>query len=167
MAIRYPRGSALGVPLEAELRELPLGKGERLREGDDLAILVIGSTVHPALSAAELLSREGIEPQVVDLRFAKPLDSELILDSAKLGRLIVVEENAVAGGIGSRVLQLLAESGIADVKMSLLGLPDQFIPHGPQALLRSLCGLDAEGIAQKIKASFPELKRGIKLGGLG
>ena len=173
MALRYPRGSGWGTPLEAELRELPLGKGEVLREGTDLAILAIGSAVYPALSAAESLSQEGIECQVVDLRFAKPLDSELVLGSARLGRLIVVEENAVAGGVGGRVLQLLAESGTTSVKAVCLGLPDQFIPHGPQALLRSLCGLDAEGIAQKARASFPELersgrraKRGVKLGGL-
>lgn len=167
VALRYPRGSGYGIPLEAELRELPLGKGEVLREGTDLAILAIGSAVYPALSAAESLSREGIECRVVDLRFAKPLDSELILGCAGLGRIITVEENAVAGGVGGRVLQLLAESGTTGVKAFCLGLPDEFIPHGPQAFLRSLCGLDAEGIAQKIRASFPELKRKVKLGGVG
>ncbi len=158
MAIRYPRGSGVGTPLESEFRQLPLGKGEVLREGEDLAILAIGASVYPSLSAAELLSREGIESYVVDLRFAKPLDAGLALEAARREKLVVVEENAVAGGVGNQVLRLLAESGLTGVKATSLGLPDEFIPHGPQAMLRSLCGLDPEGIVQRVKTSFPELK---------
>lgn len=158
MAVRYPRGSGVGVPLEEEFKELPLGKGEVLREGEDLTILAIGSMVYPSLLAAELLSEEGIDSQVIDLRFAKPLDRELVLESVRTGKVLTVEENTVAGGVGSSVLMLLAESGVTGAKTVPLGLPDKFIPHGSQALLRSFCGLDPEGIAQKVKASFPELR---------
>jgi 1-deoxy-D-xylulose-5-phosphate synthase len=157
MALRYPRGAGEGVKPEAELRCLPIGRGEVLRKGRDAAIIAIGVTVYPALAAAEALAEQGIECAVMDARFAKPLDAELIEElAAETGRLLTVEENTLAGGFGSAVLELAAEKGL-DVHVACLGLPDRFIEHGTQDLLRSLLSLDAEGIADRLKGAFPEL----------
>lgn len=162
MAIRYPRGNGEGVSLKSRF-QLPIGKGEILRDGEDLAILAIGSVVYPSLAAAEQLASEGIDCAVVNARFAKPLDSELILELASKKRLLTVEENALAGGFGSAVLELLSEAESVNVKIERLGLPDRFIEHGSQEIFRSLFKLDAEGIARHIKASFPELLVGTRI----
>lgn len=157
VAIRYPRGTGPAVPLKAEFQQLPIGKGEILRTGQDIAILAIGATVYPALTAAEILAADGIECTVVNARFAKPLDSELILDlAAKTRRIITVEENTLIGGFGSAVLQLIENSNLTGVKTECLGIPDIFIEHGTQELLRSIFGLDSRGIARHVKSSFPE-----------
>ncbi|MBI4304623.1 MAG: 1-deoxy-D-xylulose-5-phosphate synthase, partial [Chloroflexi bacterium] len=124
MAVRYPRGNGLGVSLEPELKQLPIGKGEIVREGHDAAILAFGSTVYPALAAAALLASEGIDCAVVNARFAKPLDSELMLElAARTGRLLTVEEGALAGGFGSAVLEMLCNARLDGVKVECLGLP--------------------------------------------
>jgi len=158
MAIRYPRGKGQGVPLSSDLQQLPLGRGEILRDGQDVCILAIGSTVYPALDAATQLAEEGIECTVINARFAKPLDSELILEQAsRTRRLVTVEENTLAAGFGSAVVQLLESSKLPGVRTECVGLPDEFIEHGPQELLRSMFDLDAEGIARRIRGSFPEL----------
>lgn len=156
MAIRYPRGNGEGVSLKSRFH-LPIGKGEILRDGEDMAILAIGSVVYPSLAAAERLTSEGINCAVANARFAKPLDSELILELATKKRLLTVEENALAGGFGSAVMEVLSEAESVNVKIERLGLPDRFIEHGTQEIFRSLFKLDAEGIARHIKASFPEL----------
>ena len=159
MAVRYPRGAGPGVALSAKLRELPIGEGEALRDGTDVAILALGTMVYPALEAASLLSEHGVECTVINCRFAKPLDSDLLLGTArKVKRWLTVEENALAGGFGSSVLQLLQESGMNDVHPVCLGIPDVFVDHGPQSLFRSSFGLDAEGIAEKVLRSYPELE---------
>lgn len=159
MAVRYPRGSGLGVPLDEELRELPLGRGEILREGQDVAILALGNRVAPALEAAEALAQEGIDCLVADARFVKPLDEELIINVARRTRRVVtVEENVVAGGFGSAVLELLAASGTIDVSVRCLGIPDEFVAHGPADVFRSHYGIDAEGIAQEVLRAFPQLR---------
>lgn len=158
MAIRYPRGNGQGVPLQPDLHQLPIGRGEKLRDGQDVAILAIGPTVYSALSAAEQLAREGIGCAVVNARFAKPLDSELILEQAsRTKRLVTVEENALAAGFGNAVLQLLESSKLVEVRTECIGLPDRFVDHGPQQLFRSIFDLDAEGIARRIRSSFPDL----------
>jgi 1-deoxy-D-xylulose-5-phosphate synthase len=113
--------------------------------------------VYPALDAAEQLKREGIDCAVANARYVKPLDSELILELAAKKRLLTVEENALAGGFGSSVLELVSDAKLENVKIERLGLPDRFIEHGPQEIFRSLFKLDAKGIAQCIKTSFPEL----------
>jgi len=151
MAVRYPRGSGLGVDLDAELYSIPLGKGEILRHGDDVLILAIGATVAPALDAARELSMKGIEATVVNARFAKPLDAELITGLAKsIKRIVTVEENALSGGFGSSVISLLQKSGIGDVRIKSIGIPDEFVEQGSQAMLRSQYGLDAKGIVQEV-----------------
>jgi 1-deoxy-D-xylulose-5-phosphate synthase len=158
MAIRYPRGPGLGVRLDTELREIPIGKGEILRYGKDTAILVIGTIVAPALEAAQELALNGIEATVVNACFAKPLDAELITGLASdIKRLVTVEENTVSGGFGSSVVSLLQESGISDIQVKSIGIPDEFVEQGSQAILRSKYGLDAKGIARQVIELFPSL----------
>ncbi|MBI4285984.1 MAG: 1-deoxy-D-xylulose-5-phosphate synthase [Chloroflexi bacterium] len=158
MAVRYPRGNGEGTPLAPDFRMLPIGKGEMLKEGEDIAILAIGCPVYPALAAAEALAKEGMHCAVANARFAKPLDSELIMAlAASTGRLLTVEENALAGGFGSAVLELLGKAGLEGTKVACLGLPDQFIEHGTQEFFRAMFNLDGEGIARYVKATFPEL----------
>ena len=148
MALRYPRGAGYGVEMDTELTTLEIGKGELLAEGDDLCLVAIGSTVMPALLAAESLRQKGIAASVVNARFVKPLDAELILVVARrTGRIITIEENALQGGFGSAVLELLYDNGLQDVKIRRLGIPDRFIEQGSQAQLRKDLGIDAEGIA--------------------
>ncbi len=158
MAIRYPRGAGIGVEMDKELHSIPIGKGEILRHGDDIAILALGATVAPALEAAKELATRGIKTTVVNSRFAKPLDSELITDIAsRIKRLLTVEENVLSGGFGSSVAALLQESGITDVRLKSIGIPDEFVEHGTQALLRSKYSLDAKGIAGEALTLFPEV----------
>jgi 1-deoxy-D-xylulose-5-phosphate synthase len=158
MAVRYPRGTGQGVALSPDLVHLPIGKGELLREGRDLAVLAIGSSVYPALAAALRLDEDGIRCAVADARFAKPVDAELVRELAvSTGRLVTIEENTLPGGFGSAVLELVSTMKQPDVRVECLGLPDRFIEHGSQALLRSIIGLDAEGIVRNIKGAFPEL----------
>ncbi|SPF45587.1 1-deoxyxylulose-5-phosphate synthase, thiamine-requiring, FAD-requiring [Syntrophobacter sp. SbD1] len=146
-AVRYPRGDVLGVDLDDELRSLEIGKGELLRPGKDLVIVAVGSTVQSAKEAALRLEEEGIEAAVINARFIKPLDRELIMTWAeKTGRVITVEENMLAGGFGSAVLELFEEESFSPKSMKRLGVSDCFVPHGSQAILRNLCGIDAEGI---------------------
>jgi 1-deoxy-D-xylulose-5-phosphate synthase len=156
MAIRYPRGSGVGVDLEPELHEIPIGKGEILREGEDVAILAIGSVVMPALEVASKLAEQGIEATVVNARFAKPLDAELIINIAgRIKHLVTVEENAVSGGFGNSVVELLQQSGISDVQIKTIGIPDEFVEQGSQAVLRAKYGLDAQGIAKQVLELVP------------
>jgi len=151
MAIRYPRSPGLGVKLDTKLHSIPIGKGEVLRHGEDVAILAIGATVAPCLEAARELASNGIEATVVNARFAKPLDSELIIDLAShIKRIVTVEENALSGGFGSSVIDLLHQSGVSDIQIKSIGIPDEFIEQGAQALLRSKYGLDAKKIAQQV-----------------
>ncbi len=159
-AVRYPRGSGWGAVPTAGFQALPIGKGELLRRGEQVAILAIGSTVYPALAAAEQLAEEGTGCAVANARFAKPLDAELIMElAASTGRILTVEENVLAGGFGGAVLELLSQAGPEGVKVECLGLPDKFIEHGPQQLFRTMFNLDAEGIARSVRAAFPELRR--------
>ena len=153
MAIRYPRGNGYGVTLDRELQELPIGKGELMSEGGDIAIIAIGSTVYPAFEAALRLKERGIGATVVNARFVKPLDRELILSvAARTGHILTVEENALMGGFGSAVLELLADAGEKDIRVKRIGIPDRFIEQGSQAQLRADLGLDASGIADTCEA---------------
>jgi 1-deoxy-D-xylulose-5-phosphate synthase len=153
VTLRYPRGAGYGVPLEQELREIPIGRGEELSGGEDVALIAIGSTVQPSLAAARELERDGIRATVVNARFVKPLDRELILNVARrCGALVTVEENALQGGFGSAVLELLADERITGLVVKRIGIPDRFIEHGSQAQLRKDLGLDAAGIAATVRA---------------
>jgi 1-deoxy-D-xylulose-5-phosphate synthase len=155
-AVRYPRGAGPGVAVERELKPLVVGKGEIRRDSrrrtHRVAILAFGSMLHPALAAAE-----EIDATVANMRFVKPIDTELIAYLARTHEaLVTVEENVVAGGAGSAVAEVLAAEGFA-VPILHLGLPDEFIDHGDPALLLAHCGLDAKGIAASITARFGAL----------
>ncbi|BCS53344.1 1-deoxy-D-xylulose-5-phosphate synthase [Geobacter sp. SVR] len=152
MALRYPRGAGYGVEMDAELKTLVPGKGELLAEGGDICIAAIGSTVHPALLAAEALLHEGIKATVINARFVKPLDADLILAAARqTGRVLTVEENALQGGFGSAVMEALYDNGLQNIRVKRLGIPDRYIEHGSQAQLRRDLGIDADGIAAAVK----------------
>jgi 1-deoxy-D-xylulose-5-phosphate synthase len=151
MAVRYPRSPGLGVPLDAALHEIPIGKGEVVRNGEDVAIIALGATVEPALEAANELALKGVEATVVNARFAKPLDKSLITDIAgRIKNIVTVEENVLTGGFGSGVVKLLQESGRCDVTIRNIGIPDEFVEHGTQAILRAKYGLDAGGITRQV-----------------
>jgi 1-deoxy-D-xylulose-5-phosphate synthase len=151
MAVRYPRSHGLGVKLDSDLHEIPIGKGEVVRYGDDIAILALGASVAPSLEAANKLALKGIEATVVNARFAKPLDKELITELAnKIKNIVTVEENVLTGGFGSSVISLLQESGLNDVKIKNIGIPDEFVEHGTQTILRAKYGLDANGIMRQV-----------------
>ncbi len=152
VAIRYPRGKGAGVPTDDEAKILPIGKGELLRQGKDAVIIAYGSRVMPAFAAAEVLKDQGLEIAVINARFAKPLDEELIIEWAKkTGRVVTVEEGTRLGGFGSAVLELLADNDLTDIKTHVVGLPDEFIPHGAQSDLDAACGIDEKGIAEAVK----------------
>ncbi|MBP1711400.1 MAG: 1-deoxy-D-xylulose 5-phosphate synthase [Deltaproteobacteria bacterium] len=152
VSVRYPRGKGVGVPLDEELSVLPIGRGEVLQEGTDLAIIAVGCTVHPALAAGRKLAAEGFGVKVINARFIKPLDAELILAAAaSTHKIMTIEENVLAGGFGSAVLELLAREGMTSVMVRRLGIGDEFVEHATQAELRSLHGLDEEGILRAAK----------------
>ena len=145
-AIRYPRASCPEIPTK---EPLSVGVAEVLAEGDDVCIVAIGSGVRLSFEALEILRKSGISAALVNARFVKPLDSEIIIGFAnRCRKLVLVEENATQGGFGSGVVELLASAGVTDVRIKQVGLPDRFIEHGAQPVLHGLCGLDAEHIAR-------------------
>lgn len=172
-AIRYPRGSSADIPSHAEMQPMSVGTSEVLVDGDDVCILAVGSTVNISLKAVEILRRQEISVALVNARFVKPLDEETILRYARrCRRLIVVEENSVQGGFGSAIVELLAGECICDVAVRQVGLPDEFIGHGAQTLLRQFHGLEPEHIARVASelvdadsstASSPDQSRSDKL----
>ncbi len=152
ISVRYPRGVTLGVKMDPAPEALAIGKGELLRNGTEVAIVAVGVSVWQAVQAAERLSEAGISTAVVNARFVKPLDKDLIVGLAKRVRYVVtVEEGCKMGGFGSAVLEALSEAGVTDVTTKVLGLPDWYIEQGPQDLLRERYGLTAEGIYQSVK----------------
>ncbi len=153
-ALRFPRGAGLGVALDPVPKVLELGKGRLARAvagKPDVCVVAIGSTVRPAVAAAEALAASGLAVSVVDARFAKPLDEELVVAEAlRAGRLLTVEEGCLPGGFGSAVLEALERRGLVGEGLAVrrLGLPDRFVTHGDQAKQRAELGLDADGIAR-------------------
>jgi len=150
-AVRYPRGSGPGVPVQKDLTALPIGKGEVRRRGQRVAILSFGALLKPCVEAAEKL-----DATVANMRFVKPLDEELVRELAISHEwLVTVEENTILGGAGSAVLEALEKKGIQK-KVLQLGLPDRFVDHGDPARLLKECGLDAEGIHASIAIKLAE-----------
>jgi 1-deoxy-D-xylulose-5-phosphate synthase len=152
-AFRFPRGAGEGVPLDPQPKVLEIGKGRIARAAPGkpvVCVAALGTTVRPAVTAAEALAASGIGVTVVDARFAKPLDEDLIAAEAlRAGRLVTVEEGCLAGGFGAAVLEALERRGVAEgVAVRRLGIPDQFVTHGDPARQRAELGLDAEGIAR-------------------
>ncbi|HEU5328778.1 MAG TPA: 1-deoxy-D-xylulose-5-phosphate synthase [Thermomicrobiales bacterium] len=148
IAVRFPRGNGVGVPMDAEPAPLPIGKGQVRREGRDIALIAAGTIVSIAEAAARTLAAEGIEATVINARSVKPLDEALILDAARrTGQVITIEENVIKGGFGAGVLELFAREGLA-IPVRQLGVPDEMIPHGSQGKQREWCGLTAARVAE-------------------
>ncbi len=149
IAFRYPRGSTTGNPLDEMIKPLPIGKGKILENGDDILILAIGKSVGDALEASNFLKEKGISATIVNCRFVKPLDAELIISLAtRIPYVITVEENVLQGGFGSAVLETLNDAGVTGLRVERIGVADTFVEHGPQKLLRSLYGIDASAIVK-------------------
>ncbi len=152
IAFRYPRGSATGVPLDEIIRPLPIGQAKVLEEGNDVLILAIGRSVGDALEARTILGEHGISAAVVNCRFVKPLDVDLICSlSEKIPRIITVEENVRQGGFGSAILETLSEHDITGFHIERIGIADVFVEHGPQKILRSDYGIDVPDIVKAAK----------------
>ncbi|MFF2887692.1 1-deoxy-D-xylulose-5-phosphate synthase [Paenibacillus sp. NPDC057967] len=156
IAIRYPRISGIGVPLDADPAPIPIGTWESLREGDAFEILALGPMIEVAEQAAELLKREGINAGVVNARFIKPLDERMLLSFAESGkRLLVLEEGSQQGGFGSSVLEFYSLHGIYDVPVKIIGIPDIFVEHGSIQQQREEVGLTAEHVAAELRSMLP------------
>ena len=152
IAIRYPRGAVKGVKIENRDIPISMGKGEVLQKGDDILILAIGRSVSEALTACVTLAEKGISATVVNCRFVKPLDADLIGTLArKIPRIVTVEENVRQGGFGSAVMECLCDQGITGFLLERIGIPDTFVEHGPQIILRSKYGIDASNIVNAAK----------------
>jgi 1-deoxy-D-xylulose-5-phosphate synthase len=159
MAVRYPRGSGLGVPMECNLKVMPLGEWQEIRAGSDVVILAAGMAVSPALGAARQLAIIGVDACVVNCRFVTPLDTEMLSNLSRTSNLFVsVEENVQSGGFGSAVASFL-QRNCQGARLHVLGIPDEFVEHGPQSVLRARYHLDCQGIASEILIAFPELKK--------
>jgi 1-deoxy-D-xylulose-5-phosphate synthase len=151
-AVRYPRGTGPGVTIQQAMTALPLGKGEIRRHGSKIALLAFGPMLQPALDAAEQL-----DATVVNMRYVKPLDENLVRELSRSHRLLVsIEEGCIMGGAGSAIGEVLAAAGIATPLLQL-GLPDSYIEHGDPALLLAACGLNAAGIEQSVRDRLAQL----------
>lgn len=158
VAVRYPRGSAIGVSMNNEFENIELGKAEIVREGETLAVLAVGNMVNSSLAAAEILAAKGIDCEIINMRFIKPLDHDTLdYVAGKFNKVVTVEENSVVGGFGSGVLEYFSEK-CYNVKVKRLGLPDEYVEHGTQSELHHLLGIDSEGIALNIESFFKEWK---------
>ena len=158
VSVRYPRGSGVGVEINEPMHSLPIGKAEVLREGKDVCLWAIGSMVQSALQVAAKLAEQGISAGVVNMRFAKPLDKELLLaHAAQYGKIVTLEEGALQGGVGSAVLETLNEAQILQqCRVLTLGIPDEFVLHGDKKLLMKDLGLDVDAIVAKTIAMVKE-----------
>jgi len=157
VAFRYPRGHGLGVPMDSVPQALPIGKAEMLTTGSDAVIFAIGVMVGPALRAAQRLEKQGISVCVVNSRFVKPLDDALIISLAReIPNIVTVEEHVIHGGFGSAVIECLADHQMTGNRVLRLGIPDTFVEHGAQKVLRAKYGLDTDGIANAVKEMLGE-----------
>lgn len=160
IALRYPRGNGFGVPMKPQFEKIEIGKAERVRPGRDAAILAIGDMVNPALRAAEDLAREGIDCEVVNMRFVKPLDTALLDEIAgRFAHVFTVENNSVIGGFGSAVAEYIAVRHPHGPSMHRHGIPDRFVDHGTPAELAADLGLDAAGIASFVRSALSSTTR--------
>jgi 1-deoxy-D-xylulose-5-phosphate synthase len=157
IALRYPRGNGYGAPLMEEGWEpLPIGKGEILRNGDDLLIVAYGSMVYPSMQTAEILHEHGIDATVINARFAKPLDTELILPLAQqIGRVVTMEEGCLPGGFGSAIAEALLDADIA-VPLTRIGIPDKLVDHATPDQSKAELGLTPPQMAERILKLFSQ-----------
>ena len=159
IGLRFPRGTGYGVPMDAEMQELPIGKAEVVRKGSDIALVAYGNPVNDALAAAEILAEQGIEAAVINARFAKPIDETLLANlGTNFDRILTIEEGIIPGGFGDAVLEFFhSHENLKVPQIHILGLPDHFIDHEPQALYRETFNLSAEGIVREVQKRFPDL----------
>ncbi len=161
-AIRIARGAAAGAELDDELQELPVGKGIVMREGRDVTLFVLGKPGTAAMQASDRLAELGIACGVVNALFVKPLDVDLLLDAARnTGRIVTIEENVLAGGFGSAVLEALSDAGVEGVTVRRIGMPDSFVEHGTAADQRRQLQLDTDGIVQMVLEMFPQQQEAV------
>jgi 1-deoxy-D-xylulose-5-phosphate synthase len=164
--VRYPRGAGLGVPLDSKLEPIKIGRGEILREGKDLSLLAYGSMVPIAEEASRLLAERGIDCGVVNARFAKPLDRDLLSHIRQTSaRILTLEEHLAMGGFGSAVLETFHREGWTTENVRCHGIPDQFVEHSPAAIQRANLKLDVEGVVETVFSLFPELGRAFQPAG--
>ncbi len=160
VAVRYPRGSAIGVELKDSFEKIPIGTGEKIKSGEDVAFLAVGSMVQFAIKASEKLSQEGITAEVINMRFVKPLDEKMLDEiAARNKKIITLEENTIVGGFGSGVTEYFAQQNYKN-DILVIGLPDQFVEHGTQAELYKMLEIDADGIVKRTKLFLNANDRG-------
>ncbi|MFX3622601.1 MAG: 1-deoxy-D-xylulose-5-phosphate synthase [Ectobacillus sp.] len=160
IAVRYPRGNGLGVPMDNELKEIPIGTWETLREGSDAAILTFGPTIGMALEAAEMLKKQGISVEVVNARFIKPMDEAYLHDLLNKNiPILTIEEACLAGGFGSGVLEYAHDKGYHKSVIDRMGIPDQFIEHGSVSKLLEEIHFTAKDAAERIQALIPSKQK--------
>ncbi len=151
-AIRYPRARGYGMQMKEDPQVLQIGKARMVVEGTDLLIIAVGSMVRPSIAASSVLKQEGISVGVMDARFVKPLDRELIISKAtEIGIVLTVEEGVLAGGFGSSILELFSEEGLENIAIARMGIPDIFVEHGTRSDLMEDLGLSADGITRKVR----------------
>jgi len=152
IAIRYPRGSALGVKMDEHFKQIEIGKAEKIYEGKDIAILAVGNMFDYAMKVHKKLADENISAELINMRFIKPLDINLLNDIAnRFDKIVTLEENTIIGGFGSAVSEFIVDNNFKN-KILRIGLPDDFVDHGTQAELHKILGIDPEGIFNKIKS---------------
>ncbi|MBQ4493194.1 MAG: 1-deoxy-D-xylulose-5-phosphate synthase [Elusimicrobiaceae bacterium] len=157
--LRYPRGSAVGVKMDTELKKLPLGKAKWLKKGKDATILAVGNMVHPSLEAAELLAKKGIDCGVLNMRFIKPLDTKAIKEALALNpNLITIEDNVLAGGFGSAISEFITDNN-CQASLLRLGIGDSFVEHAKQSELHEELGLEPKQIASSISKFLNKRKK--------
>jgi 1-deoxy-D-xylulose-5-phosphate synthase len=164
IAFRYPRGTAVGVEMDDELHELEIGKAEIIKEGEDVALLAVGLMVSYADKALKLLSEKGINAELINMRFIKPMDENMLNYVAeKFDKIVTLEENALIGGFGAGVLEYFSERGIKKDVLRI-GLPDDWVEQGSQKELHKLLGIDPEGIAEKVSDFIHRLAKSSEVG---
>jgi 1-deoxy-D-xylulose-5-phosphate synthase len=152
VAVRYPRGAGLGVALDAEPAPIPMGTSETLCKGEQMCVLAAGSLVQPAVEAARRLAGDGFGIEVVDVRFVKPLDEDMLASVWERHRLVVTcEENSVRGGLGAAVLEWAATQDGDGPRVELVGIPDRFQEHASRAELLAALDLDADGLTERLR----------------
>ncbi|OPY62274.1 MAG: 1-deoxy-D-xylulose-5-phosphate synthase [Syntrophorhabdus sp. PtaU1.Bin002] len=153
IAVRYPRSDGVGAKIDQDVFSIPIGSWESLQDGHDAVLLAVGSMVYPSLEAGSLLRRDGFHVGVVNARFVKPLDDAFLTRIANQHKFVVtLEENVLAGGFGSAVVEFLIDHDFQDVRVKRIGLPDCFVEHGAQTLLRGHHGLSPDKIADTVRS---------------
>lgn len=151
--IRYPRGSGLGTPTDNAFEQLRIGVAEKVKSGNDVVLVAVGAMVEPCRAATELLALQGIQAGLINARFIKPLDEEMLGRLAReVGTIVTVEDNILAGGFGSAVLEYISDQKLTEVRVLRLGFPDKFVEHGTRSQLLKKYGLTAEGISTEVSS---------------